>query len=117
MFKVTLIGKAGPVTLRVSDRGGTNGTSQLSPDDLQLNLAAGTACNLAFDVPQPLSASTRAVLSQLRVLAVDIAGNPSKGPDKSCEVGLCPPCLCADGISVAEVCIISSACTGHWNHL
>jgi hypothetical protein len=86
---VTLIGKAGPVTLHVSDKGGIEGSSLLSPDDLQLNLAAGVSCNLAFDAPQALTASTRAVLNQLRVFTVDIAGNPTKGPDKSCEVGLC----------------------------
>eukprot|EP00884_Botryococcus_braunii_P005311 jgi/Botrbrau1/14781/Bobra.0284s0014.2 len=100
-FKVTLIGKAGPVTLHVSDKGGSEGSSLLSPDDLQLNLAAGVSCNLAFDAPQALTASTRAVLHQLRVFTVDIAGNPTKGPDKSCEVTLQPSGLAVDGSGLA----------------
>jgi hypothetical protein len=90
--KVALIGKEGPITIHVTDREGPDGSSSLSPDDLQLNLAAGAACNLAFDGPPSLSATTRTVLDQLRVVAVDVAGNPCKAHSEASEVRV-PHCV------------------------
>lgn len=87
--RLVLIGSAGPITLHVSDREGPGESSLLSPDDMQLNLAPGPACNLAFDGPTTITSATRAVLPQLRVVTVDVAGNPTKTVDSPGEVLFC----------------------------
>lgn len=86
VFKVSLKGSAGPVTLHAYDTRGEEGTSLLSPDALQITLAPGPPASLAFDVAQPLHSTTRGVLSQLRVLAVDVSGNPTLNSDDTGEV-------------------------------
>jgi hypothetical protein len=86
VFKVTLKGSAGPVTLHAYDTRGEEGTSLLSPDALQITLAPGTPAGLAFDGLQPLHSTTRGVLSQLRVLAIDVCGNPTLNNDDTGEV-------------------------------
>lgn len=72
----SLRGRPGLVTLHVRDAAAANGNaSALTPDTLEVNLAAGPMAALAFEGPPVLRCGTRHVLPALRVIAVDEAGN------------------------------------------
>ncbi len=72
---VTLRGRPGLVRMHVRDAAGAAGSSALTPDTLELKLAAGPMTGLAFDGPPTLACGMRHVLPALRVIAVDDFGN------------------------------------------
>lgn len=71
----SLKGRPGLVTLHVRDAAGADNASALTPDTLEVNLAAGPMAALAFEGPPSLQCGTRHMLPSLRVIAVDDAGN------------------------------------------
>lgn len=77
---VVLRGRPGLVTLHARDAAGPDGGSALTPDTLELKLAAGPMAGLAFEGPPAVSAGMRAVLPTLRVIAVDDFGSRTLSP-------------------------------------
>ncbi len=74
-MSVTLRGRPGLVRMHVRDAAGPSRSSALTPDTLELKLAAGPMTGLAFDTPPSLACGMRHVLPALRVIAVDDFGN------------------------------------------
>ncbi len=77
---VLLRGRPGLVRMHVCDAAGTGGGSALTPDTLELKLAAGPMAGLAFEGPPSLACGMRAVLPSLRVIAADDFGNRTTSP-------------------------------------
>lgn len=77
---VTLRGRPGLVRMHVRDVAGPAGSSALTPDTLELKLAAGQMSGLAFEGPPSLACGMRHVLPALRVIAVDDFGNRTTCP-------------------------------------
>lgn len=77
---VTLLGRPGLVRMHVRDAAGHAGGSALTPDTLELKLAAGPMTGLAFEGAPALACGMRSVLGALRVIAVDDFGNQTTSP-------------------------------------
>jgi hypothetical protein len=76
----TVRGRPGEFALHVFDASGSGGNSALTPDRLDLTLAAGPMAGLAFEGPPALHCGTHHVLPSLRIMAVDDAGNKTTCP-------------------------------------
>ena len=74
-FTVNLAGQPGVVTVHAQDTEGPEGSSQLTPDSLEINLSAGAMAGLAFEETQRLHCGLRDCIGALKLLAVDAYGN------------------------------------------
>ncbi len=74
-FTVSLAGQPGVVTVHAQDTEGPEGSSQLTPDSLEINLSAGPMAGLAFEETQRLHCGLRDSIGALKLLAVDAYGN------------------------------------------
>lgn len=79
-MNVTLLGRPGLVRMHVRDAAGPAGGSALTPDTLEMKLAAGPMTGLAFKGPPALACGMRSVLGALQVIAVDDFGNQTTSP-------------------------------------
>lgn len=75
VFEAVLIGSPGSVTVRVHDESGSDGSSQLKPASLKINLSAGPMACLAFEETGPLQCGLIDCIGALKLLAVDKFGN------------------------------------------
>ncbi|KAK9820414.1 hypothetical protein WJX72_010046 [[Myrmecia] bisecta] len=100
--KMAVGGAAGKMRVCVRDTNGPEGASLLRSDCIDLELRAGPATRLVLENPGSLECGTRALLSQLRVKAIDAWGNHVTGANF--EVSLANSALAeAGGGSAASV--------------
>ena len=74
-YTVNLVGQPGSVTVHAGDSDGSEGSSKLTPDSLEINLSAGPMTGLAFEETQRLQCGLRDCIGALKLLAVDAFGN------------------------------------------